>query len=880
MSAAVQTVLDDQRPWPGLDAFQEDAERFFNGRATETSALRRLVLNAPLAILFSASGLGKTSLIQAGLFPVLRKENFLPIKVRLDCRDRSAPLITQVRSAFQDQITALRVDAPPFKEGESLWHYLHRSDLELWSPQNRLLTPVFVLDQFEEVFTLGADNAAAVNRLMIDLTELVDNRIPAAVAKAMEAEEEEIAALSVDSQRYRVLLSFREDFLPAFEGWKKQMPSILRNRLRLLPMSGEDGFRAVYDSAPHLVDKALAWRIVRFVAAAQEERPGEPTVASDPMHQLSVEPALLSLVCDGLNDKRKERGKQAFDDALLSGTGQSIIADFYDRKVGDLSDRVQRFIESELITERGFRKPCDLDDARTVHGVTDEELRLLENRRVLRIEPQHGTNRVELIHDLLTGVVRQHRDKRREQVKAQERRKEQRQKFKALLTATVIAFLAVLSASAMLSWSFSQKARRAEAKENDRIRRDVDRYHKLDAAAAVRRAAYAQLRTGKDEAALQGLRSALGTYQEVNDYDSAAATLIEIGDVLASTGRFAEAESTYTQARQLVTEKNQQALEGKVLESLASVKDRQNKLSEAFQLYQAANQAYQKSGDYQASGRVLERLAFENESSHDLPRAASLYEEALKSYEVSGDELGRRRARQALDRILGYWGFLVDLIDGKLFPLRPDKVTVGRNVEDVQNDISFTDRLISRRHLALSRDLHVDDLRSRNGTTLNASLLPYGVGAKLSDQDILVLAGIRPLQFLLKKPTHPLSVPSDSWGVLIDDQSKTYHYLNRDESCLIIGGGRISLAPGSTGCAVRLRRGQGKPQMWIGHSDWEAMTTLKETDYEYKSYILSDSQWIDLYEVPISFVKLSADKKSISVDGPKFQVVLFQQPSS
>jgi hypothetical protein len=36
-----------------------------------------------------------------------------------------------------------------------------------------------------------------------------------------------------------------------------------------------------------------------------------------------------------------------------------------------MPERVQRFIENELITERGFRKPCDIDDARTVHSVTE-----------------------------------------------------------------------------------------------------------------------------------------------------------------------------------------------------------------------------------------------------------------------------------------------------------------------------------------------------------------------------------------------------------------------------------------------------------------------------------------------------------------------------
>jgi hypothetical protein len=58
--------------------------------------------------------------------------------------------------------------------------------------------------------------------------------------------EDAAARLSLGSQRYKVLLSFREDFLPAVEGWKRDIPSIMRNRLRLLPMSGEQAFDAIH----------------------------------------------------------------------------------------------------------------------------------------------------------------------------------------------------------------------------------------------------------------------------------------------------------------------------------------------------------------------------------------------------------------------------------------------------------------------------------------------------------------------------------------------------------------------------------------------------------------------------------------------------------
>jgi formylglycine-generating enzyme required for sulfatase activity len=435
MTTAAEMAIDEQNPWPGLGSFDEGAARYFNGRQTESAELRRLLLDAPLTVLFGASGLGKTSLVQAGLFPLLRKQYYLPVYVRLDLSDRTAPLIEQVKFALQSQIQAKGVDAPAMRDGESLWIYLHRAELELWSKQNQLLTPVFVFDQFEEVFTLGAENPTAIARLRIDLADLVENRLPAALAENAESAHD----LSLDSQRYKVVLSFREDFLPAVEGWRRDMPSILRSRLRLLPMSAEQAFEAVHDTAPHLVDAELARKIVNFVAAARQDGRATETVGATAE---SVEPALLSLVCRGLNEKRKAQGKSAFDLALLAGSGEAIISDYYAKSVDGLPERVQRFIENELITERGFRKPCDIDDARTVHGVTDHELRLLVDRRVLRIEAQRGTERVELTHDLLTRVVREHRDQQRERARLRRQRRRYRN----------IAVIAVIVAAMGAAW--------------------------------------------------------------------------------------------------------------------------------------------------------------------------------------------------------------------------------------------------------------------------------------------------------------------------------------------------------------------------------------------------------------------------------------------
>src|SRR5262249_26981109 len=152
------------------------------GRDAERAELWRLVNESPFTVLFGKSGLGKTSLLQAGLFPQLRQQNILPVYVRLDMRDQSAPLVRQVATAFESEIRRHRVDAMAPTADEPLWSYLHRRDIQWWSDKNQPLTPLFVFDQFEEAFTLGMTNAESVERLRLDLADLVENRIPVELA--------------------------------------------------------------------------------------------------------------------------------------------------------------------------------------------------------------------------------------------------------------------------------------------------------------------------------------------------------------------------------------------------------------------------------------------------------------------------------------------------------------------------------------------------------------------------------------------------------------------------------------------------------------------------------------------------------------------------
>ena len=414
--------LDKDNPWPGLESFEEDSHAFFFGRSHEIKLLRDHVLDSPVTVLYGRSGLGKTSLLRAGLFPLLRKplqgkRHSFPIYIRFELKPGAAPLTRQLHHAVRDAIQANADKATLPSDDESLWEYLHRADFELWCSQNHLLTPVIVLDQFEELFTLGERVPDLVNELRNELGDLAENRIPADLATRIGEKEDVARQFDLRSRNYKLLISLREDFLPDLEGWCRLIPTLGRSRVRLLRLRTSAAVDAVYKPASAMMTQELAHRVVGIVAGENLHPRHNPTSAdvvspSDQDAAAEVEPALLSLFCRELNEERKKRGLAQFDMALVEDAKRDTLSNYYMSCVRDLRPEVKRFIETELITEKGFRDSYIREDAVPEH-LTEDELDQLISSRLVRLEDRYGAPRIELTHDVLTRAVREHRDKRR-----------------------------------------------------------------------------------------------------------------------------------------------------------------------------------------------------------------------------------------------------------------------------------------------------------------------------------------------------------------------------------------------------------------------------------------------------------------------------------
>jgi hypothetical protein len=406
MNAAVEAQVDARNPWLGLASFTEETRAWFFGRDEEVAELSRRVQRKLLTVLFGQSGLGKTSILRAGLVPRLRAQGYCPVYVRIDYAADAPEPAEQIKQAIAQTALASGTwtRTGVAEAGESLWEFLHHRDDVLRDGSGQNLIPLLIFDQFEEIFTLAQNDDAGrarAARFIQDLSDLVENRPPRIFEERLETDESAAEKFDFARSDYRVLIALREDYLAPLESLKREMPSIAQNRVRLAPMTGQQALAAVVKPGKGLVNDEVAAAIVRFVAGGSEIKNAE------------VEPALLSLVCRELNDARITAGRAEISPDLLEGSQDSILSNFYERSLSDQPPAVRRIIEDQLLTASGFRENIAeerLTAAFKATGAAPDTLAVLVNRRLLRVEERLDLRRVELTHDVLCNVVRRSRD--------------------------------------------------------------------------------------------------------------------------------------------------------------------------------------------------------------------------------------------------------------------------------------------------------------------------------------------------------------------------------------------------------------------------------------------------------------------------------------
>ena len=239
----------DVCPFRGLEAFREQDSPFFFGREPLIQQLgQALEINGFTAIL-GASGSGKSSLVQAGLLPVLRRNNFEPIMFTPGTNpcNELAHMLSKMYAQMQHPWSIPDLRQRLCNTDESL-QYILRELIED-GPWTRM---VLVIDQFEELFTLGDPKEVSVFlRLLCNL-------------------------LAGNPHYAAVILTMRSDFIGHCAAYPDLNAYICEHMIQVGPMNREELFRAIMEPA-HLVglrfEEGLIDHILADVQGAIAELP-------------------------------------------------------------------------------------------------------------------------------------------------------------------------------------------------------------------------------------------------------------------------------------------------------------------------------------------------------------------------------------------------------------------------------------------------------------------------------------------------------------------------------------------------------------------------------------------------------------------------------
>ncbi len=443
---------DDKTAFIGLNAYSEKQADFFFGRDEEITELSSLVKISSLTLLFGKSGTGKTSLLNAGVFPVLRKEFCMPFRIRLNFLKDSPDIITQIKQVLKSQIDEYGFNVESYPGTETLWEYFHREPL--W----KLVTPILVFDQFEEIFTLAQKNPQYKKEdfeaFVEELSSVIENEVPRKVKEQYLKENEHISFLH-NQQKVKIIFSFREDYLPEFESFSARIPSIKNARFRLMPMNGSQAFEVITKTWGNAIEEAEAAKIVHFLTNhSTGETTGASKYVSTDFESMVIEPSLLSQVCSFIDKNRKIEGLKKVSAGFLRKYPKNIILRSLYNEVlveGDqaiaraakdnyqLQGQLQEFIEDNLVTDDGFRTRYIIHKIETA---LKPGINLLTGKYFIREEG----DTIELTHDVIVALVTADRDKRRKALAVAEadRRAKRRVFF--------ISILAILLAIA--SWLY------------------------------------------------------------------------------------------------------------------------------------------------------------------------------------------------------------------------------------------------------------------------------------------------------------------------------------------------------------------------------------------------------------------------------------------
>jgi hypothetical protein len=483
--------------YPGVQPFTSQNQRVFFGREEDTKELCRYLKLENLIVLFGKSGLGKTSLLNASILPLLYQDDqYQPILIRFNNWDG---ILEKTPVEIFNSILNLQckhetyIDEIPTVE-PTIWQSIKK--LQLSEEKYASGKFILVMDQFEEFFTYPQ----GIQEFAIQLSDVLNQRIPNDFKKNLRRtliSEPELNEKINEHEKERllspmyvkVLISIRSDYMSKLNVLKEAIPSILQNCYELKPLTARQARNAI--ESPAIIDGGFLSpkfkfddeainKIIDFLQKAEK-----PFIRRD-----EIESFQLQIICRHIEIKVVEK-KIAVKGNEIIITNQDIdidldqiIEQYYDEQLDKLDEKEQSvarlLIEDGLILDKEERRTnLDIGVLKSrFPEVTDELLRKLVNNHILRAEPNtYGSVSYELSHDTLVDPILRKKRKRQEEFRilqethqrikdAEERAKQiktqQKRIRNRILYSAALVFITILSGSLLNIYSFWKDAVRAE----------------------------------------------------------------------------------------------------------------------------------------------------------------------------------------------------------------------------------------------------------------------------------------------------------------------------------------------------------------------------------------------------------------------------------